>query len=78
MKEEHSMEHWKNDEGIKGGSSGIHLADANSIPCLQVVYKWRESFIYETADKKNPKQRTEWYSSNINCRRKQSLQTIPI
>lgn len=37
------MEHSKNDESIKGGSSGIHLTDANSSPCLQFVYKRRES-----------------------------------
>lgn len=37
------MEHSKNDEGIKGGSSGICLADANSNPCLQFVYQRRES-----------------------------------
>lgn len=38
------MEHSKNDEGIKeGGSSGIHLAHTYSSPCLQFVYKGRES-----------------------------------
>lgn len=36
------MEHSKNDEGIKVGSSGIHLSDANSRPCFQFVYKSRE------------------------------------
>ena len=34
----------KNDEGIKeGGSSGIHLVDTDSSPCLEFIYKSRES-----------------------------------
>lgn len=34
----------KNDEGIKEtGSSGIHLVDTNSSPCLEFNYKSRES-----------------------------------
>lgn len=34
----------KNDEGIKEtGSSGIHLVDTDSSPCLEFNYKSRES-----------------------------------